>query len=72
MASKSEPPVLVTEPSSEIEYESHPRECDDALEFALRGGDTVWGENEEKRVLFKIDLVILPLVRMIHHYRILG
>lgn len=64
MASKSNPPVVSSEPSSsELDYQTDTRQCDDALEFALKGGDTVWGEKEEKAVLFKIDLIILPLVR---------
>ena len=63
MASKSDPPIVFSAPSSEDESQTDIRQCDDALEFALKGGDTVWGETEEKRVLFKIDMVILPLVR---------
>lgn len=35
---------------------------DDTFSFAIAGSDVVWSDEEEKRVRWKIDLVILPLV----------
>jgi MFS transporter, ACS family, allantoate permease len=35
---------------------------DDALQMALDSQDETWTEEEERTVLWKIDLVLLPLV----------
>ncbi len=35
---------------------------DDALQMALDSQDETWTEEEERRVLWKIDLAIAPLV----------
>lgn len=35
---------------------------DDALQMALDSQDETWTEEEERRVLWKIDLVLIPLV----------
>lgn len=35
---------------------------DDALQMALDSKDETWTEEEERRVLWKIDLVLIPLV----------
>jgi MFS transporter, ACS family, allantoate permease len=40
--------------------------ADDALQMALDSQDETWTEEEERRVLWKIDLVLLPLVRDAH------
>jgi ACS family allantoate permease-like MFS transporter len=35
---------------------------DDALQMALDSQEETWTEEEERRVLWKIDLVLIPLV----------
>lgn len=35
---------------------------DDALQMAIDGQDEMWTEEEERKVLWKIDLTITPLV----------
>lgn len=35
---------------------------DDALQMAIDGQDETWTEQEERRVLRKIDMVLIPLV----------
>ena len=36
---------------------------DDALSFAIGGDEVTWTRDEERRILWKIDLLLVPLVR---------
>lgn len=38
--------------------------ADDALEIALDNQEETWTEEEERRILWKIDLTVLPLVSL--------
>lgn len=40
---------------------------DDALQMALDSQEETWTEEEERRVLWKIDLILMPLVCRIQH-----
>lgn len=39
------------------------RGIDDAFRFAVDGSDVTWTPAEERKVIWKIDAVVLPLVR---------
>lgn len=65
MASKSETNNIEHAPSAAIEdadIKKTTRDFDDALKFAVESESITWTEAEEKKVLWKIDAVILTLV----------
>ena len=47
-----------------MDEKQHIQDADDALKFATESEGISWTEQEEKRVVRKIDAVILSLVRL--------
>ena len=51
------------EPASDEKRAMMPKSgVDDALQMALDSQEETWTEEEERKVLWKIDLVLIPLV----------
>lgn len=50
------------ENASDLKSAIHKSGTDDALQMAIDGQDETWTEKEERKVLWKIDLIITPLV----------
>ncbi len=66
MASKTDSDTLEyagTATIEDVETKTPPRDADDALKFATETENIDWTEAEEKKVVWKIDAVILSLVR---------
>jgi hypothetical protein len=56
------PTVEGFENASDPKSAIHKLGADDALQMAIDGQDESWTEEEERKVLWKIDLTITPLV----------
>ena len=73
MASKADTDTLEhasTATVEEADSKPHPRDVDDALNFATQIENVDWTEAEEKKVVWKIDAVILSLVRPISRHSV--
>ena len=66
MASKAETDILEragTATIEDVDGKTQPKDVDDALRFAIQTEDIDWTKAEERKVVWKIDAVILSLVR---------